>query len=263
MLKNLRALRAFEKQHFGFLQTLEDLNLVREVALHQAEGKPLTLKQMFLLDIGSVATVQRRLRRLKEEGVIQQRRSAADARSVELTVAPRYARAFEKYEMLLSGESHGAELGHLCSFCDSDSAASAVLARYLIEGLRLGERCILVAPAAAREKLLSAVNGARDRVVFFEGGQDPRAQLSFLKKLFAAARAAGERVRVAGCMRWTLAKGYSLDQVMEYEARLDALIRRYSASVLCVYHVGHFSSDAVRRALKTHPDAVRHPLVAA
>ena len=118
-------------------------------------------------------------------------------------------------------------------------------------------------PAVARERLLSAVNGARDRVVFTEGGQDPREQLSFLRKLFAAARAAGERVRVAGCMRWALAKGYSLEQVMEYEARLDALIRRYSASVLCVYHVGHFSSDAVRRALKTHPDAVRHPLVAA
>ena len=31
---------------------------------HQPKGKPLTLKQLFLLGVGSIATVQRRLRRL-------------------------------------------------------------------------------------------------------------------------------------------------------------------------------------------------------
>jgi hypothetical protein len=101
VFKTLHSLREFEKEHFGFLKTLEDYNLVREIGYYQAEGRPLTLKQLFLLEVGSAATVQRRLRRLREAGVIQQRRSAADRRAIELTLSPKATRAFEKYGELL------------------------------------------------------------------------------------------------------------------------------------------------------------------
>ena len=101
VFERLRALRIFEKQHLGFLRTIEDHNLVREIGYHQAEGKSLTLKQLFLLDVGSVATVQRRLRRLKQLGIIHQRRSTLDGRAVEFTLTPRCVKAFEKYDALL------------------------------------------------------------------------------------------------------------------------------------------------------------------
>jgi len=102
VFERLRALRVFEKQHLGFLRTIEDHNLVREIGYHQAEGRPLTLKQLFLLDVGSVATVQRRLRRLKQLGIVQQRRSAADRRAVELRLTAKAMRIFEKYGSLFS-----------------------------------------------------------------------------------------------------------------------------------------------------------------
>ena len=101
-MKKLRALRDFERQHLGFLRTMEDYNLLREIGFHQAEGSPLTLKQLFLLDIGSVATVQRRLRRLRQLGVVHQQRSELDARAVEFTLAPRALRLLEKYCAFLS-----------------------------------------------------------------------------------------------------------------------------------------------------------------
>ena len=101
VFERLRALRIFEKRHLGFLKTIEDHNLVTEIGYHQAEGKPLTLKQLFLLDVGSVATVQRRLRRLKQLGIVHQRRSPLDGRAVELSLTPKCIRLFAKYETLL------------------------------------------------------------------------------------------------------------------------------------------------------------------
>ena len=98
VFERLRALRVFEKQHLGFLRTIEDHNLVTEIGYHQAEGRPLTLKQLFLLDVGSVATVQRRLRRLKQLGIVHQRRADHDGRAVELTLTPKCIKLFEKYE---------------------------------------------------------------------------------------------------------------------------------------------------------------------
>src|SRR4051812_27522791 len=100
VFERLRALRTFEKQHLGFLRTIEDHNLVREIGYHQAEGTPLTLKQLFLLDIGSVATVQRRLRRLKQLGIVQQKKSMTDGRAVHITLAPRALKLIEKYATL-------------------------------------------------------------------------------------------------------------------------------------------------------------------
>jgi chromosome segregation and condensation protein ScpB len=101
VFEQLRALRVYEKQHLGFLRTIEDHDLVREIGYYQAEGKPLTLKQLFLLDVGSVATVQRRLRRLKQLGIVHQRRADHDGRAVELTLTPRCLKLFERYDAVL------------------------------------------------------------------------------------------------------------------------------------------------------------------
>jgi DNA-binding MarR family transcriptional regulator len=103
----LRALKEFERQHLDVLATVEDHNLVREIGYHQSRGRALTLKQLFLLDIGSVATVQRRLRRLRQLGVVQQRRAQVDRRSVELMLAPKYVKLFERYGSLMAGEPAG------------------------------------------------------------------------------------------------------------------------------------------------------------
>lgn len=97
----LRSLRAFEKRNLQFLRTAEDFDLVREIGYHQERGQPLTLKQLYLLDVASMATVQRRLRRLRQAGAIQQARSVNDARSIELRLSPRVAKAFERYAELL------------------------------------------------------------------------------------------------------------------------------------------------------------------
>lgn len=101
IFEKLRSLRVFEREQFEFLETLEDFDLVKEIGYHQEAGLPLTLKLLFLQNIGSVATIQRRLRRLKRLGVVQQRRSVNDKRNIELTINPEVCNLYRKAALIL------------------------------------------------------------------------------------------------------------------------------------------------------------------
>lgn len=85
-----------------FLETTVDRDLVCEIGYHQGERKPITMKQVFLLGIGSVPSVQRRLRRLRHLGAILRERNRSDKRVMEMRLAPRILHVFARYEELIS-----------------------------------------------------------------------------------------------------------------------------------------------------------------
>jgi hypothetical protein len=91
----------FRRRHLPFIRTLEDLELVREIGRHQAEGDPATLKTLFLKGIGSVATVQRRISRLKRLGVVQPSRVEHDKRLVRLVLSPPVWRSYAELSRLM------------------------------------------------------------------------------------------------------------------------------------------------------------------
>jgi hypothetical protein len=90
MLRTFQALKAtsdFRRTQLSFVRTLEDLELVREIGFHQAAGRPTTLQLLFLKNYGTLATIQRRLNRLKRLGVIDYTKSIHDKRVVHLTLS--------------------------------------------------------------------------------------------------------------------------------------------------------------------------------
>jgi hypothetical protein len=97
----LKAVGEFRRRHMPFLKTIEDLEILRDIGFHQEAGDPITLKLLFLREIGSVATVQRRLSRLKRLGVVHQSRAAHDKRLVKLTVNPAVLRDYKRMFALL------------------------------------------------------------------------------------------------------------------------------------------------------------------
>lgn len=101
IFRSLKQLSDYRRRHLPFLQTLVDLELVREVGFHQVNGTPLTLKVLFQQGIGSVATVQRRMNRLKRLGVVRQTRTKHDARSFELTLSPQVWAIYSRMEKLM------------------------------------------------------------------------------------------------------------------------------------------------------------------
>ncbi len=102
----LHLLRTFERRHFPFVRTLEDLDMLNLIGLHQERGVSLTLKQMLSFDIGSVATLERRLARLKKLGIVIQSRSEVDKRNVELKLSPKTNRIFQRYSALIASNHY-------------------------------------------------------------------------------------------------------------------------------------------------------------
>lgn len=104
----LSAIRQFEREHLSFAGTIEDLDIVREVGLRQEAGEPLTLSGLLALNLGSVATVQRRLARLRALEVIEQRPLARDRRSFALLLSGKVLKAYERYVVLMAKASRAA-----------------------------------------------------------------------------------------------------------------------------------------------------------
>lgn len=102
VFERLRALRDFERQHLPFLQTVQDFDLVVEIGLHEIRGRPLSLKHLYLAGIGGVATLQRRLARLKRLGMVKHQRVMGDRRHHELTLSGELGKVFALYNAHLN-----------------------------------------------------------------------------------------------------------------------------------------------------------------
>ncbi len=100
-IARLRELRTLEREHFAGVETAEDRDLLYEIGWRQAQRQPLTVKQALVMHLGSLATVQRRLRALRRLGFVHQERSARDRRVQELTLSPRTLTAFARCDDVL------------------------------------------------------------------------------------------------------------------------------------------------------------------
>jgi hypothetical protein len=109
LFDRLRTTRAFRRRQLAFLQTQEDHDIILEVGYHQERGAPLTLKHLQFLGIASIPTLQRRLRRLRQTGAVLARRSARDARVIELTLSPRLLRTYARYGELITSIGDGTD----------------------------------------------------------------------------------------------------------------------------------------------------------
>ena len=265
----LRALAEFRRRHLPFLQTVEDYEILRELGHHQVLGAPLTLKQLLLTGIGSIATLQRRLRRLKKIGLVREARSAEDRRAIELTLSPACMRAFARYGEMLGpapeprARRTGAERDshHVCALCADDATARASAIAFLREGLRLKWHCIAVVPEGLRRDLGSTFRARGNGLRLSTGERSTDALLEFLKAEFMQARAHGRRVRLFGDMRWAQEKRVPFAELLDFEAKVDRLARRHRAQVVCQYHAGAFPGERLVDALKAHPDTSRFPLI--
>lgn len=269
--EKLRALRTFRAEHADIFSTLEGHHLISEIGLHQAKGEPLTLKQLFLLGIGSVATVQRRLRRLKALGLVRHRQAPSDRRSVELTLSPKCVRVFAQYDALMSSKSlpgdggrTKAEPSHRCGLCDSDAGRRNLLGAFFAQGLKRGDKCVLITPAAIRQAILDGLphrRRAAEQLLVSNGHDSGDAQIAFYRRLAKEARQAGQNLCVAGDASWALSRNFSVEELFDYEVRLDVLARKHSMTVLCVYDTRDFSGGDFLQAVKRHRDHSRHPIM--
>ena len=97
LFAGLRKIREFERTQLPFFKSLLDFDIVIEIGYAEEQGQPLTLKQLFLLNIGSRSTVRRKLAKLIEEGIVARRKHATDQRAAVLTISPSSLKLFGRY----------------------------------------------------------------------------------------------------------------------------------------------------------------------
>jgi hypothetical protein len=109
IFSDLRNVIRLERLHLPFIITLEDRDIAAQIGYHDViRGEPLTLKLLYLLDIGSIATVQRRLARLVGNGVVLKRRHSGDRRALTLHLTAGAKREYQRFATAIASHNgHG------------------------------------------------------------------------------------------------------------------------------------------------------------
>jgi hypothetical protein len=98
LFTGLKKIREFERLQLPFLKSVVDFDIVIEIGYaEEQQGQPLTLKQLFLLNISSRTTVRRKLARLIEQGIVIRRKHANDHRASLLVISPSTVKLLSKY----------------------------------------------------------------------------------------------------------------------------------------------------------------------
>ena len=103
IFSNMQEMIGLERKYLPFIETLEDRDITASVGHHEFnESTPLNLKHILQLDIGSAATIHRRITRLVGLGVIVKRRDKTDRRVMTLHLSTNAKRAYQHIELALA-----------------------------------------------------------------------------------------------------------------------------------------------------------------
>ena len=97
LFTGLRQIREFERRQLPFLKSVIDFDIVIEIGYAEEQEQPLTLKQLFLLNLSSRSTVRRKLARLIDQGIVMRRKHANDHRASLLTISAATVKLLGKY----------------------------------------------------------------------------------------------------------------------------------------------------------------------
>src|SRR5260370_33894240 len=82
---------------------------------------------------------------------------------------------------------------------------------------------------------------------------DQDAMLALIEEQLQSGAAAGSRrIRLMTHMEWSLRDKPGVDDLLEYEARLNYVLPRYDDPVICTYDLLKFSSSVAMYIMRTH-----------
>jgi hypothetical protein len=171
----------------------------------------------------------------------------------------------------LAGSQLG-EFRHVCAFFANDDEEYRVLLPFIQEGLSLGDKAVhVVNPEQRCEHLDRLTARGIDTAVHQHSGQlevrdntevylrdghfDQDRMLATFEQIAASARAKGDypSSRIVCRMDWASGHPSRIENVIEFESRVNDVWRRYDDTVICTYHLSMFSGDAIINIMRTHP----------
>lgn len=155
--------------------------------------------------------------------------------------------------------------GHLATFHSTDAGGLRLSIPFLVEGLRSGQPCFLVAHDTVLQRYLealaqkegvnlkAAMEGGHFTVIHLEGTASEA--IDRWEQLFARALSTGATaIRLVGEMASARTMFTSEEEMLRYEEMFEVMFKRYPGVYLCQYDVRAFGGSSILRALKTHTD---------
>jgi hypothetical protein len=169
----------------------------------------------------------------------------------------------------------GSELGaqrHICAFFHSAQEEYRVVLPFIKDGFECGHKAFhVVDPQLCgdhRQRLSSAgidVNAAEqsgqfdlrnwNEVYLRDGRFDKDRMLALIQEeiVEGGGRPGFPLTRMVAHVEWALEKQPGVDDLVEYEARVNYIWPRHKDAVICVYDLTKFGGDIVMDILRTHP----------
>jgi hypothetical protein len=161
---------------------------------------------------------------------------------------------------------------HVCAFFNDLDEEHRVLRSFFKDGFDRGERATHIVEADKRADYLRRLAEAGLNVQeMMDGGQlevlpwtdmyvrdhrfDQDAMLASVEELIQSGASAGYlRTRLVGHhMDWLFLDQPAVNNLVEYEARLNHLLSKYNAPVICNYDLAKFSASVAMDIMRTHP----------
>src|SRR6266481_3846395 len=161
---------------------------------------------------------------------------------------------------------------HVCAFFNTIDEEHRVLGSFYKDGLDRGEKAAHIVDLANREEHLKLLAEAGiDVHEMMDTGQldvlpwtdayvrghrfDQDAMLATVEELIQSGAAAGyARTRLVGHhMDWLFRDKPAVNNLIEYEARLNHTLSKYNAPVICNYDLSKFGARVALDIMRTHP----------
>ena len=159
---------------------------------------------------------------------------------------------------------------HICAFVNSRDEEHRVLRSFITEGINAGEKAFhIVDPAQCSDHMKRLEAGGVDVSRTIATGQlevcpwheahlrgdyfNQDAMLALVEEVLQANARVYPLTRIVAHMEWALLDKPGVDDLIEYEARVNYLLPRYDDIAICVYDLSKFSASVVLNVLRTHP----------
>jgi hypothetical protein len=160
---------------------------------------------------------------------------------------------------------------HVCAFFHSQDQEDKVVVPFLKEGINRGEKAFCALDLESRVHLLQKLSRegietasaekrgqlelrGLEETYIRDGRFNQDVMLEHVRELSNQGAEQGFALtRFVAGMEWAIRYRVEIDQLLEYEARLNELLEEIRDPLVCVYDLAQFSAGVVLDILRTHP----------
>src|SRR5438105_6778593 len=160
---------------------------------------------------------------------------------------------------------------HICAFFNGIDEEHRVLRSFIKDGFDHGEKAFhVVDPDLREDHLQRLVEAGIDVQHGMDTGQlevrpwqdaylrgerfDQDSMLALIEEVLRSGAASGYPLtRLLAHMEWALLDNPGVDDLVEYETRLNYILPKYDDPVICTYDLSKFGSSVAMDIMRTHP----------